>query len=99
MTQTCHMEDKCHFAHGKGELRMVSDPLPEDAPYINDQKLMILNNLGIACLADNRNIRRQLKELGSLVLPGLCRLAGSSMDEEYTADNDENAIRRLPGLH
>ena len=62
--QTCHMEDKCHFAHGKGELRMVSDPLPDDTPYINDQKLMVLNNLGIACLADNRQVRRQLKELG-----------------------------------
>lgn len=58
------MEGKCHFAHGREELRVVSDPLPEDAPYINDQKLAVLNNLGIACLADSKNVRRQLKDLG-----------------------------------
>ena len=58
------MDDKCHFAHGKTELRVLSDPLPESAPYINDQKMQVLNNIGIACLADNKNVKKQLKELG-----------------------------------
>ena len=62
------MADKCHFAHGKEELRVVSDPLPENAPLIIDQKVQMLNSLGVACLFDTPNIKRQLREMGSLNL-------------------------------
>jgi len=58
------MEDKCHFAHGKEELRVASDPLPEKAPYCNDQKMLLLKTLGLACLSDHKNIKKQLKDLG-----------------------------------
>lgn len=33
------MAAKCHFAHGKEELRTVHDPLPPNTPYIADPKV------------------------------------------------------------
>lgn len=33
------MAVKCHFAHGKEELRSIHDPLPPNTPYITDPKL------------------------------------------------------------
>lgn len=32
------MGGKCHFAHGKEELRNMHDPLPPNTPYIADPK-------------------------------------------------------------
>lgn len=32
------MGPKCHFAHGKEEIRRPSDVLPPDTPYINEPK-------------------------------------------------------------
>ena len=32
------MGPKCHFAHGKEEIRKPSDALPPDTPYINEPK-------------------------------------------------------------
>ena len=61
------MDSKCHFAHGKTELRVVSDPLPESAPLVSDQKMTLLNSLGVACLSDSPNIKRQLREMGNLI--------------------------------
>jgi hypothetical protein len=34
----CHMGPKCHFAHGKEEIRKPTDVLPADTPYINEPK-------------------------------------------------------------
>lgn len=33
------MAAKCHFAHGKEEMRSLHDPLPPNTPYITDPKL------------------------------------------------------------
>jgi hypothetical protein len=32
------MAARCHFAHGKEELRTVHDALPPNTPYISDPK-------------------------------------------------------------
>ena len=93
-TQVCHMADKCHFAHGKEELRVVSDPLPENAPLIIDQKVQSLNSLGVACLFDAPNIKRQLREMGTLNLLGVWRLHLNEPEETLTAEAVDNYVKR-----
>ena len=36
----CPLGSRCHFAHGKKELRKVEDPLPQNAPLITASKLI-----------------------------------------------------------
>jgi len=38
MNGQCHMAAKCHFAHGKEDLRQTHDTLPANTPYISDPK-------------------------------------------------------------
>lgn len=59
------MGAQCHFAHGKEEVRNAQDPLPDHTPYIHDQKIAILNHIGLACLSESPVIKKQLKELGN----------------------------------
>lgn len=40
------MGAKCHFAHGKEELRNIHDPLPPNTPYIADPKAKKINQNG-----------------------------------------------------
>lgn len=60
----CHMGDRCHFAHGKGELRMVSDPLPANTPIISDQKMEIFRQVGLVCLSDMPAVKKKLLDMG-----------------------------------
>lgn len=41
------MSAKCHFAHGKEELRNMHDALPANTPYITDPKPTPNNNQNI----------------------------------------------------
>ncbi len=91
------MADKCHFAHGKEELRVVSDPLPENAPLIIDQKVQMLNSLGVACLFDTPNIKRQLREMGTFLSRGVWRLHLNEPEDSLTAEAVDNYVKRNLG--
>ena len=38
MNGVCHMAAKCHFAHGKEDLKNITDFFPANTPYITDPK-------------------------------------------------------------
>ena len=37
--KTCPLGAKCHFAHGKDDLRKLNDPLPQNAPMMPNSKV------------------------------------------------------------
>jgi len=49
MDKPCPLGSRCHFSHGKEELRRISDPLPVNAPMLPNSKLLqVLGAEGVA---------------------------------------------------
>ena len=36
----CPLGNRCHFAHGRSELRKIDDPLPQNTPYLPTSRLI-----------------------------------------------------------
>lgn len=58
----CHMADKCHFAHGRDELRQIHEPIPESCSYVVDKHLALLNSLGINYIPSPELVKKYLRE-------------------------------------
>lgn len=38
--KTCPLGSRCHFAHGRAELRKIDDPLPQNTPFLPTSRLI-----------------------------------------------------------
>ena len=79
----CHMTQKCHFAHGKDELRHIPDPLPKLTPLIHDKNLNLLVSLGITYIPSVELVKNYLRENALKKLSeGRSRIEVESASEE-----------------
>jgi hypothetical protein len=77
------MGEKCHFAHGRDQLRQIHEPLPDSCSYVVDKHLSLLSSLGINYIPSPELVKKYLRE------NALTKLDNGKSREEVESQSEE----------
>eukprot|EP00330_Aristerostoma_sp_ATCC50986_P013079 CAMPEP_0114582492 /NCGR_PEP_ID=MMETSP0125-20121206/6457_1 /TAXON_ID=485358 ORGANISM="Aristerostoma sp., Strain ATCC 50986" /NCGR_SAMPLE_ID=MMETSP0125 /ASSEMBLY_ACC=CAM_ASM_000245 /LENGTH=120 /DNA_ID=CAMNT_0001775467 /DNA_START=84 /DNA_END=446 /DNA_ORIENTATION=- len=76
----CQMNEKCHFAHGKEELRTAADPLPQGASSPIPQKLSAVQYTMPPQVTNYKTMKCKYHEKGYCKYGNGCSFAHGEVD-------------------